>query len=63
MPEALVEPCILAGSKVNDLILDPFAGSGTVGVVAKKYGRKFIGIELNPSYAKIANDRLNETLF
>lgn len=63
MPEALVEPCILAGSKVDDLILDPFAGSGTVGVVAKKYGRKFIGIELNPDYAKIANDRLNETLF
>lgn len=63
MPEALVEPCILAGSKVDDLILDPFSGSGTVGVVAKKYGRKFIGIELNPDYAKIANDRLNETLF
>jgi DNA modification methylase len=63
MPEALVEPCILAGSKVDDLILDPFAGSGTVGVVAKKHNRKFIGIELNPDYAKIANDRINETLF
>jgi len=63
MPEALVEPCILAGSKVDDLILDPFAGSGTVGVVAKKHNRKFIGIELNPNYAKIANDRINETLF
>jgi DNA modification methylase len=63
MPEALVEPCILAGSKVDDLILDPFAGSGTVGVVAKKHNRNFIGIELNPDYAKIANDRINETLF
>jgi len=63
MPEALVEPCLLAGSKVDDLILDPFAGSGTVGVVAKKHNRKFIGIELNPDYAKIANDRINETLF
>jgi len=63
MPEALVEPCILAGSRVDDLILDPFAGSGTVGVVAKKHNRKFIGIELNPDYAKIANDRINETLF
>jgi DNA modification methylase len=63
MPEALVEPCILAGSKVDDFILDPFAGSGTVGVVAKKHNRKFIGIELNPDYAKIANDRINETLF
>jgi len=63
MPERLVEPCILAGSKADDLILDPFAGSGTVGVVAKKHNRNFIGIELNPDYAKIANDRINETLF
>jgi len=63
MPELLVEPCLLAGSKPNDLILDPFAGSGTVGVVAKKHNRNFIGIELNPEYAKIANDRIDETLF
>ena len=63
MPELLVEPCLLAGSKPNDLILDPFAGSGTVGVVAKKHNRNFIGIELNPDYAKIANDRIDETLF
>jgi len=63
MPELLVEPCLLAGSKPNDTILDPFAGSGTVGVVAKKHNRNFIGIELNPDYAKIANDRINETLF
>jgi len=63
MPELLVEPCLLAGSKPNDTILDPFAGSGTVGVVAKKHNRSFIGIELNPDYAKIANDRINETLF
>jgi len=63
MPELLVEPCLLAGSKPNDTILDPFAGSGTVGVVAKKHNRNFIGIELNADYAKIANDRINETLF
>jgi len=63
MPEALVEPCILAGSKADDFILDPFAGSGTVGVVAKKHNRNFIGIELNTDYAKIANNRINETLF
>ena len=63
MPELLVEPCLLAGSKPNDLILDPFTGSGTVGVVAKKHNRNFIGIELNPDYAKMANDRINETLF
>lgn len=63
MPELLVEPCLLAGSKPNDVILDPFAGSGTVGVVAKKHNRNFIGIELNPDYAKMASDRINETLF
>jgi DNA modification methylase len=60
MPEALVEPCILAGSKPNDLILDPFAGSATVGVVALKHNRNFIGIELNPNYAEIARDRLTK---
>ena len=59
MPEALVEPCILAGSVENDLILDPFAGSGTVGLVALKNNRNFIGIELNPEYAQIAMDRIN----
>jgi DNA modification methylase len=58
MPEALVEPCILAGSKPNDLILDPFAGSATVGVVALKHNRNFIGIELNPTYAEIARERI-----
>jgi DNA modification methylase len=58
MPEALVEPCVLAGSKPNDVILDPFAGSGTVGVVALKHNRNFVGIELNPTYADIARDRL-----
>jgi DNA modification methylase len=58
MPETLAEPCVLAGSKPNDLILDPFAGSGTVGVVALKHNRNFIGIELNPTYAEIARDRL-----
>ena len=60
MPEALVEPCILAGSQAGDLVLDPFAGSGTVGVVAKKHNRDFIGIELNPDYAKIAENRIGD---
>lgn len=60
MPEALVEPCILAGSSKNDLILDPFAGSGTVGLVALKNNRNFIGIELNPEYAQIAINRIND---
>ena len=59
MPEALVEPCILAGCPENGLVLDPFFGSGTVGVVALKNNRKYIGIELNPDYAAIAEQRLS----
>jgi site-specific DNA-methyltransferase (adenine-specific) len=58
MPEALVDPCILAGSSPTDLVLDPFAGSGTVGVVALRHGRDFIGVELNPEYAAIAEARI-----
>ena len=58
MPEALVEPCVLAGSKTGDTVLDPFAGSGTVGVVALRHGRKFLGVELNPEYADLANNRI-----
>lgn len=58
MPEALAEPCVLAGSAVGDTVLDPFAGSGTVGVVALRHGRNFIGVELNPDYADIANERI-----
>jgi DNA modification methylase len=59
MPEALVEPCILAGSASGDTVLDPFTGSGTVGVVAKRHGRKFVGVELNPEYAEMAEQRIN----
>jgi len=58
MPEALVEPCIFAGSKEGDIVLDPFTGSGTVGVVALRNGRNFIGTELNPEYADIAVNRI-----
>lgn len=57
-PPALVEPCILAGSKPNDFILDPFFGSGTVGEVCSKHNRYFWGIEINPEYANIAKKRL-----
>jgi site-specific DNA-methyltransferase (adenine-specific) len=63
MPEALVEPCVLAGSKVNDLILDPFCGSGTVGVVALKHGRQFIGIDLHEGYCQMAKRRIYGPLF
>jgi DNA modification methylase len=58
-PEKLVEPCILAGSRPGDLILDPFAGSGTTGRVAIRHGRKFIGTELNFKYIdEISHKRL-----
>jgi len=60
MPRALVEPCVLAGSRENDLVLDPFAGSGTVGVVALQHQRNFVGIELNPKYALMAANRIGD---
>jgi len=63
MPEALAEPCILAGSAPGDLVLDPFAGSGTVGVVALRHGRRFIGCELNGEYVGMARKRIAGPLF
>jgi len=57
-PEELIEPCILAGSKVGDIVLDPFFGSGTTGAVAQKLGRKWVGCELNKNYEKLQNERL-----
>jgi len=57
-PEKLVEPCILAGCPEGGVVLDPFAGSGTTGVVALKRGRSFIGIELKPEYCGIARKKL-----
>ena len=60
MPEALVEPCILAGSEEGDMVLDPFTGSGTVAVVANRHGRNFVGTELNPEYAEIAKERITQ---
>jgi DNA modification methylase len=57
-PKNLVRPCILAGSPVDGIILDPFFGSGTVGVVAIETGRKCVGIELKADYIKIAKQRL-----
>jgi len=60
-PEYLIQPCILAGSKSRDIVLDPFGGSGTTGKVALEYGRKAILCELNPEYVKIINERTNVT--
>jgi len=57
MPEKLVEPCILAGSRLGDLVFDPFLGSGTVGAVAERLGRRWVGTDLNPAYHKLAKKR------
>lgn len=61
-PEALVAPCILAGSRPSDVILDPFVGSGTVFCVAKRLGRKAVGIELNAEYCQLALNRASNTM-
>lgn len=58
-PPALIEPCILATCRAGDFVLDPFFGSGTVGLVCQKLGRRFVGIELNPFYADLAVERLH----
>ena len=61
-PPDLIEPCILAGSKEGDIVLDPFSGSGTTGEVALQRGRNYIGLELNPEYAKLSEKRLTEAV-
>lgn len=58
-PEKLIEPCILAGSRPGDTVLDPFLGSGTTGKVSLRLGRKCIGIELSQDYIDQALDRTN----
>jgi len=60
-PERLLERIILIGSRENDTILDPFMGSGTTGVVAKRLNRNFIGIEIDENYYEIAKKRINST--
>jgi DNA modification methylase len=60
MPEALVEPCVLASSRIGDTVFDPFSGSGTVGVVSNRLGRDYIGCELNGEYAKLSRERLED---
>lgn len=59
-PEELIEPCVKAGCPEGGVILDPFFGAGTTGVVAEKWGRNCIGIELNPEYIKIIEKRVQE---
>lgn len=62
-PPDLIEPCILAGSRVGDVVLDPFNGSGTTGSVAIKHHRDYIGIELNPDYITLSEKRLSRTQY
>ena len=57
-PVELIEPCILAGSRPGDLVLDPFMGAGTTAVAASMHGRRWLGCELNPEYHAIATERL-----
>lgn len=59
-PEELCQKAISAGSESGDVVLDPFAGSGTACRVAKELGRDFIGIDLNPEYVEMARDRLRD---
>lgn len=65
-PEELIVPCILAGCPEKGVVLDPFMGSGTTGIVARKLNRNFVGCELNPEYYKMATSRIfnnGENLF
>lgn len=57
-PPALIRPCVLASTKIEGIILDPFMGAGTTAITALEEGRNFIGIELNPQYIEIANKRI-----
>ena len=61
-PQQLIDPCIKAGCPEDGTVLDPFIGSGTTGIVARKQDKNFIGIELNPEYIKIAEKRLYKEL-
>ena len=57
-PPALIEPCILAGSRPGDIVLDPFMGSGTTAQVALQHGRQYLGCELNPDYEPLQQQRI-----
>lgn len=59
-PTELIEPCVIAGCPVGGTVLDPFGGSGTTGIVAVENSRKAILCELNPDYATMAADRIND---
>jgi DNA modification methylase len=58
-PPKLAETCILAGCPVGGVVLDPFFGSGTTGLVAVQTGRRYIGIDINAEYCRLAHERIN----
>lgn len=62
-PPSLIEPCILAGSRFGDTVLDPFGGAGTTGLVSQQHGRDAVLTELNPEYAEIARRRIGTGAF
>lgn len=62
-PPELITACVTAGCPVGGVVLDPFIGAGTAAVVARRHGRQFVGVELNPEYIKIAEKRLAESDF
>jgi DNA modification methylase len=57
-PPKLIEPCVLAGAPRGGVVLDPFSGAGTTGLVCSRLGRDYIGIELNPEYAAMSRRRI-----
>lgn len=59
-PTALIEPCILAGSRPGDIVLDPFMGSDTTAAVALQHGRQYLGCELNPEYGPLQAERIGQ---
>ena len=61
-PPALIEPCILAGSRPGDIVLDPFMGSGTTASVALQHGRQYLGCELNPAYQPLQDARIADAV-
>ncbi len=61
-PQTLISPLIKAGCPAGGIVLDPFMGSGTTAVVARKLDRNYLGIELSPAYIKIAEQRLSQKL-
>jgi DNA modification methylase len=60
-PQELIEPMVLAGSRVGDIVLDPFMGSGTTAQVAHQLSRRYLGCELNQDYKVLQDDRLMQT--